>query len=47
METEDYLDLRIDDFLDRLAEGGRAPGGGTAAALAVAIEPGLVASVAR
>lgn len=47
METEDYLDLRIDEFLDRLAEGGRAPGGGSAAALAVAFAAGLVAMVAR
>jgi len=47
VETEDYLDLRIDEFLDRLAEGGRAPGGGSAAALAVAFAAGLVAMVAR
>lgn len=47
METEDYLDLRIDDFLDRLTESGRAPGGGSAAALAVAFAAGLVAMVAR
>jgi formiminotetrahydrofolate cyclodeaminase len=47
VETEDYLDLRIDDFLDRLTEGGRAPGGGSAAALAVAFAAGLVAMVAR
>ncbi len=47
METEDYLDLRIDDFLDRLAEGGRAPGGGSAAALAVAFAASLVTMVAR
>lgn len=47
MSTEDYLDLRIDDFLDRLAEGGRAPGGGSAAALSVAFAAGLVAMVAR
>ncbi|MGH3078797.1 MAG: cyclodeaminase/cyclohydrolase family protein, partial [Gaiellaceae bacterium] len=47
METEDYLDLRIDDFLDRLATGGQAPGGGSAAALSVAFAAGLVAMVAR
>ena len=47
METEDYLDLRIDDFLDRLAAGGQAPGGGSAAALSVAFAAGLVAMVAR
>jgi methenyltetrahydrofolate cyclohydrolase len=47
VETEDYLDLRIDDFLDRLATGGQAPGGGSAAALSVAFAAGLVAMVAR
>jgi len=47
VETEDYLELRIDDFLDRLADGGRAPGGGSAAALSVAFAAGLVAMVAR
>jgi formiminotetrahydrofolate cyclodeaminase len=47
VETEDYLDLRIDDFLDRLATGGKAPGGGSAAALSVAFAAGLVAMVAR
>lgn len=47
METEDYLHLRLDDFLDRLAAGGQAPGGGSAAALTVAFAAGLVAMVAR
>lgn len=47
MQTEDYLHLRLDDFLDRLAAGGRAPGGGSAAALTVAFAAGLVAMVAR
>jgi formiminotetrahydrofolate cyclodeaminase len=47
LETEDYLHLRLDDFLDRLATGGQAPGGGSAAALSVAFAAGLVAMVAR
>lgn len=47
METEDYLGLRLDDFLDRLSVGGQAPGGGSAAALSVAFAAGLVAMVAR
>jgi methenyltetrahydrofolate cyclohydrolase len=47
LETEDYLHLRLDDFLDRLAAGGQAPGGGSAAALTVAFAAGLVAMVAR
>ena len=47
METEDYLHLRLDDFLDRLAAAGQAPGGGSAAALTVAFAAGLVAMVAR
>jgi formiminotetrahydrofolate cyclodeaminase len=47
VETEDYLDLRLVDFLDRLAAGGGAPGGGSAAALSVAFAAGLVSMVAR
>jgi formiminotetrahydrofolate cyclodeaminase len=47
LENEDHLHLRLDDFLDRLAAGGRAPGGGSAAALTVAFAAGLVAMVAR
>jgi formiminotetrahydrofolate cyclodeaminase len=47
VESEDYLDLRLDDFLDRLAAGGQAPGGGSAAALSVAFAAGLVSMVAR
>lgn len=47
METESYLELRLDEFLERLAGDGRAPGGGSAAALTVAFAAGLVAMVAR
>jgi len=47
LETEDYLHLRLDDFLARLAAGGRAPGGGSAAALTVAFAASLVAMAAR
>ena len=45
--TDDYLDLRLDEFLERLATGGGAPGGGSAAALSVAFAASLVAMVAR
>jgi formiminotetrahydrofolate cyclodeaminase len=47
LETEDYLQLRLNEFLDRLAARGRAPGGGSAAALSVAFAGSLVAMVAR
>lgn len=47
MATDDYLDLRLGDFLESVAEGGRAPGGGSAAAFTVALAAGLVAMVAR
>ena len=47
MENEDYLHLRLDDFLARLAAGGQAPGGGSAAALTVAFAANLVAMAAR
>ncbi len=46
MSTENYLELRIDQFLVRLADG-EAPGGGSAAALTVAVSASLVAMVAR
>jgi formiminotetrahydrofolate cyclodeaminase len=39
--------LRLDEFLERLAADRRAPGGGSAAALTVALAAGLVAMVAR
>jgi formiminotetrahydrofolate cyclodeaminase len=47
VETATYVDLRLDEFLDRLAAERRAPGGGSAAALTVALAGGLVAMVAR
>ncbi|TML22226.1 MAG: cyclodeaminase/cyclohydrolase family protein [Actinobacteria bacterium] len=47
MTPDSYLDLRLDDFLARLATAGRAPGGGSAAAFTIALAAGLVAMVAR
>jgi methenyltetrahydrofolate cyclohydrolase len=47
LETENYLQLSVGDFLDRLATTRAAPGGGSAAALTVAFAAGLVALVAR
>lgn len=44
--AENYLELRMDHFLRRLADG-EAPGGGSAAALTVALAAGLVSMVAR
>lgn len=47
LTTENYLDLRLQAFLDRLATGDRAPGGGSAAALTIGFAGSLVAMVAR
>ena len=47
LNAENYLELRLDEFLDRIAAGEQAPGGGSAAALTVAVAAGLVAMVAR
>ncbi|MBA2740871.1 MAG: cyclodeaminase/cyclohydrolase family protein [Actinobacteria bacterium] len=47
MEAENYLELRVEDFLGRIAASEQAPGGGTAAAITVAAAAGLVAMVAR
>jgi formiminotetrahydrofolate cyclodeaminase len=44
---DEYLDLRLGDFLERLGSGTPAPGSGSASALTVAIAAGLVAMVAR
>jgi formiminotetrahydrofolate cyclodeaminase len=47
MQVDEYLDLRLGDFLERLGTGKPAPGGGSASALTVAFAAGLVAMVAR
>lgn len=43
----DLLDSSLRDFLDKLADEEPAPGGGSAAAIVVAMAAGLVAMVAR
>lgn len=43
----DLLDVPLRDFLDTLAGEGPAPGGGSAAAIVVAMAAGLVSMVAR
>lgn len=47
MSTDDYLDLRLEAFLERLSADGLAPGSGTAAAITVAFAARLVAMVAN
>jgi methenyltetrahydrofolate cyclohydrolase len=47
LSSDDYLDLRLGEFLSSLAARERAPGGGSAAALTVALAAGLVSMVAR
>jgi formiminotetrahydrofolate cyclodeaminase len=47
LATDDYLELRLGDLLDRLSADGLAPGGGSAAALTVAFAARLVAMAAR
>jgi formiminotetrahydrofolate cyclodeaminase len=47
LDGESYLELRLDDFLARIAAGEQAPGGGSGAAVTVAVAAGLVAMVAR
>jgi methenyltetrahydrofolate cyclohydrolase len=44
---DEYLDLRLGDFLERLGTGKPAPGSGSASALTVALAAGLVVMVAR
>lgn len=46
MSTDDYLDLRLEAFLERLSADGLAPGSGSAAAITVAFAARLVAMVA-
>jgi len=45
--TTDYLDLSLREFLDLVASGGPAPGGGSVAAVAVALAGGLAGMAAR
>src|SRR4029079_13329283 len=47
LTTNDYLDLRFEELLDRTAAAGLAPGGGSPAAFTVAFAARLVAMVAR
>src|SRR5215218_7193233 len=45
--TSEYLDLPLRAFLDLVASGGPAPGGGSVAAIAVALAAGLSGMAAR
>src|SRR5919108_3131482 len=45
--SDDYLELRLRELLERVSADGLAPGGGSAAALTVAFAARLVAMVAR
>jgi formiminotetrahydrofolate cyclodeaminase len=45
--TSDYLDLSLREFLDLVASGEPAPGGGSVAAVAVALAAGLAGMAAR
>src|SRR5215204_3823409 len=45
--TSEYLDLPLRDFLDLVASGGPAPGGGSVAAVTVALAAGLSGMAAR
>ena len=45
--ASDYLDLSLGEFLDRVASDGAAPGGGSVAAIAVALAAGLAGMAAR
>jgi formiminotetrahydrofolate cyclodeaminase len=47
MQGDEYLDLKLGDFLERLGSGKPAPGSGSASALTVAFAAGLVVMVAR
>jgi formiminotetrahydrofolate cyclodeaminase len=47
LDTDNYLDLRLAEILERLSAAGSAPGGGSAAALSVAFSASLVGMVAR
>jgi formiminotetrahydrofolate cyclodeaminase len=45
--TDDYLELRLDAFLERISGDGLAPGGGSTAAITVAFAARIVAMVAN
>ena len=45
--ASDYLNLSLGEFLDLVAAGGPAPGGGSVAAVAVALAAGLSGMAAR
>ena len=45
--TPDYLNLPLGDFLERVASDSPAPGGGSVAAIAVALAAGLAGMAAR
>jgi formiminotetrahydrofolate cyclodeaminase len=45
--TPDYLELPLGEFLDRVASDSPAPGGGSVAAVAVALAAGLAGMAAR
>ncbi len=47
MQGDEYLDLKLGDFLERLGTGKPGPGSGSASALTVAFAAGVVAMVAR
>ena len=47
MAAQDLLDAPLREFLDTIAGEGPAPGGGSAAAIVVAMAAGLVSMVAR
>ncbi len=46
-ETPDYLELPVGSFLDLVAAGDSAPGGGSATAVSVALAAGLCSMAAR
>jgi len=47
LSNDDYIDLRLGEFLERLSADGSAPGSGSAAALSIAFSASLVGMVAR
>jgi formiminotetrahydrofolate cyclodeaminase len=47
MQADEYLDLKLGDFMERLGTRGPSPGSGSASALTVAFAAGIVVMVAR